>query len=163
MKFVGLTTTPASGQEERMFNARPFPCPACHEFINETMKTCRFCSAPVDAQAAAAAITSQERINKACNDASLIRNLAGVMWLCFVLRFVPFIGLVAGIALLILFLVIPVRLVIWLVRFGGIKTEDVDYKSAKRNVLMALVLWVLMLLVPVVLIFLMAGAMTLAG
>ena len=34
-------------------------------------------SVPIDPQAASAAVELQDRVNKACNDASLVRNLAG--------------------------------------------------------------------------------------
>jgi hypothetical protein len=138
-----------------------FPCPSCREFINSDATTCRFCSAPVDPQAAGAAIEFQDKINRACNDASLVRNLAGAMWVFFFARFIPFFGFFAGIAMFILFLVIPVRLVIWQVRFGGIQTADVDYKGAKRQLLVALGLWLLMIVVLVVLMLLTAGVVAL--
>ena len=130
-----------------MLNPRTFPCPACHEFINESMRACRFCSSPVDSSLAAAAVAHQERINRACNSASIVRNLAGVMWVCFFARLLPLAGLFATFGLLILFFVVPARLVIWLFKYGGIRTEDVDYRRAKRNLLISFVLW---LLVPVV-------------
>lgn len=144
-----------------MFAPRTFPCPACHEFINESMRTCRFCSAPVDASLAAAAVEHQERINKACNSASIVRNLAGVMWLLFFVRLLPFVGIFALIGMVILFFVVPVRLIIWMLKYGGIRTEDVDYKRAKRNVLVSFLLWVLMIVVPVVLVLLVAGTFAL--
>ena len=146
-----------------MFNVSAFPCPNCHEFINTSMTTCKYCSVAIDPQAASSAVELQEKINKGCNDASLVRNLAGAMWVFFFVRFIPFIGLVAGFAVLGLFLFIPVRLIMWQVRFGGIQTADVDYKRAKRNILVALVLWLLMIIVPVVLIFLLAGTFAILG
>lgn len=146
-----------------MLNLSTFPCPNCHEFINSSMTSCRYCSVPIDAQAASAAIEVQDKINRACNDASLVRNLAGVMWVCFFVRFIPLIGFVAGIGMVVLFFAVPIRLVMWLVRFGGIHTSDVDYQRAKRNILVAFVLWLLIIIVPLVLIFLLAGAFALSG
>jgi hypothetical protein len=140
-----------------MFNVSTFPCPNCHEFINTSMTACKYCSVPIDPQAASSAVELQDKINRACNDASLVRNLAGAMWVAFFVRLIPFIGLVALIGLIILFFLVPVRLIMWQVRFGGIQTADVDYKRAKRNVLVALGLWLLMIIVPVVLMFAMAG------
>lgn len=140
-----------------MFTPSSFPCPNCREFINDSMQQCPFCSAPVDPQVAQAAVAQQARINEACNDASLVRNLAGAMWLCFFLRFVPLLGCFAGLALLILFFIVAIRLTIWQAKYGSIQTADVDYRQAKRNALIALVLWILMIVVPVILIFLMAG------
>jgi hypothetical protein len=133
-----------------MSSPRTYPCPSCREFVNDSMTTCPFCSAPLDPQVALSAVEAQEKINRACNDASLIRNLAGVMWVCFFLRFLPFISCPAGIAMLILFLLVPVRLVMWQMRFGSIQTSDVDYKQGKRNVLIALGLWALVIVAQVV-------------
>jgi len=146
-----------------MFNVSTFPCPNCHEFINTSMTTCKYCSVPIDPEAASSAVELQDKINRACNDASLVRNLAGAMWVFFFVRLIPFIGLVALIGLIILFFFVPVRLIMWQVRFGGIQTADVDYKRAKRNVLVALGLWLLMLIVPVVLMFLLAGTFAIVG
>lgn len=121
------------------------------------MTNCPFCSAPVDPQAAQAAVEAQEKINRACNGASLIRNLAGVMWVLFFVRLLPFVGCFAGLAVVALFFVVLARLIMWQSRYGGIQTADVDYQQARRNALIALVLWVLMIIVPVVLIVFFAG------
>lgn len=162
MQFIGLTQ-PAPSPYTLMFNPRTFPCLSCREFINESMRQCRFCGAPVDPAAAHAAVEMQERINRACNDASMIRNLAGAMWLCFLLRFVPVMGCFAGVALLGLFFFVPIRLLIWQSSYGGLNTADVDYQRAKRNALTALGLWGLMLAVPFVLIFFVVGLTALVG
>ena len=140
-----------------MLNVSTFPCPNCREFISSSMTTCKYCSVAIDPQVASTAVELQDKVNGACNDASLVRNLAGSMWVFFFARLIPIIGYVAAIGLIILFLVIPVRLIMWQVIFGGIQTADRDYKGAKRNILVALGLWLLM--VPLVLIFLLAGAL----
>ncbi len=146
-----------------MLNVSTFPCPNCHEFINSSMTTCKYCSAAIDLQAAITAVELQDKINRACNDASLVRNLAGAMWVFFFVRLIPIIGYVANIAMIVLFLLVPVRLIMWQVRFGGIQTADVDYKRANRNILVALGLWVLIIIVFVVLIVLVAGAFAILG
>jgi hypothetical protein len=91
----------------------------------------------------------------------MIRNLAGAMWVFFFLRFVPFLGLL-GYVVLVLFFVVPIRLVIWQVKYGGIKTADVDYARAKRNLLVSLGLWMLMIVATVVLIIVVAGALAIS-
>ena len=96
-------------------NVSTFPCPSCREFINTSMSECRFCHAPVDPQAAMAAVEVQEKINAACNSASMVRTLAGAMWVFFFVRYIPFLGLV-GLVSLVLFFVVPVWLVVWLVK-----------------------------------------------
>jgi hypothetical protein len=110
----------------------------------------------IDSQTASAAVELQEKINNACNDASLIRNMAGAMWVGFFVRLIPFFGLV-GLVVIVLFVVVVVKLIIWQVRYGSIRTTDVDYKQAYRNWIIALALWGLMLIAPVVMIFLFAG------
>jgi hypothetical protein len=121
------------------------------------MKQCKYCSMLIDPQIASAAVELQEKINNACNDASTMRNLAGAMWIGFFVSLIPFlgcIGLVIGLMVLGLFILFPISLVIWQVRYGSIRTSDVDFKTAYRNWIIALVLWVLMLIVgPILWIF----------
>ncbi len=161
---VRRKTHPNRRRERKlMFALKSYPCPNCREFINTSMTAYQFCSAPVDPQAAMAAVEAQDKINDACNSASLIRNLAGGMWVCFFARLVPFIGLVATAAMLLLFILVPIRLVYWLAKYGGIQTADVDFKRARRNLLIAFGLWLLIIIVPLVLIFIFAGALALTG
>ena len=47
-----------------MSQTRVFQCPGCHEFIATDAKSCRFCSIPIDAQAAQLAADAQEIENK---------------------------------------------------------------------------------------------------
>ena len=124
-----------------------FPCPNCHEFINTGLNKCRHCSALIDPQLADAALQLQEKVNSACNSASLIRNMAGVMWAFFFIGFIPFIKIAGAIGMLVLFILVPVRLIHWRFKYGGIHTTDHDYKQAKRNWSMALVLWAGIILV----------------
>ena len=131
-----------------MLNVSTFPCPNCHEFISTTTTTCRHCSAPIDPQAASTAAELQDNVNSACNDASLVRNLAGAMWVGFFVRFVPFgIGVVGLVGMCLLIVAVPVRLIMWQVKFSGIQTADLDYKRAKREILVALGLWLLIIIV----------------
>jgi hypothetical protein len=145
-----------------MLNVSTFPCPNCHEFINSSMTTCKYCSVPIDPQAASSAIELQDKVNTACNDASLVRNLAGAMWVFFFARFIPFIGIVALVGMILLLVAVPARLIMWQVRFGWIQTADSDYKRARRNILAALGLW-LLLFVPIVFMVLSAGVLAIFG
>ena len=47
--------------------ARIFPCANCGEMIYSDSATCRFCSAPVDRDAAEAAADNQKKVNNAVN------------------------------------------------------------------------------------------------
>jgi hypothetical protein len=50
--------------------------------------------------------------------------------------FMPF-----GWGFTILFFVIPIWLIVWQLRFGRLQTVDKDYKRAKRDRLLPLVIW----------------------
>lgn len=100
--------------------------------------TCRFCSLPVDRQAAEAAADVQKQVNDAVNLAKWTRNIAGAMWGLVGL------GLIFGIASLAatacIFL-IPASLIYWQIRYARLQTADVDYKKTGRDRLIALLLW----------------------
>jgi len=146
-----------------MFSLSTFQCPNCHEYINSGLEKCKYCSVVLDPQAIGAAVELQERVNRACNDASLVRNLTGVMWVGFFVRFIPIVGIVGWILMVIGFFAVPAWLIYWQIRYGGLKTPDVDYKRAKRNALMALVFWILILVVLVLLFLLTVGLLILTN
>lgn len=118
--------------------ARIFPCTSCGEMIYSDASSCRFCSAPVDRQAAEAAADVQKQVNNAVNLAKWIRNAAGAMW-----GFVAF-GLIFGFASLgaiaCIFL-IPLSLIYWQITYARLKTADADYAKTKRDRVIALLLW----------------------
>jgi len=116
-----------------------FPCPNCGQMIYSSAETCRFCSTPVDHEVASLGAELQTRVNTACNHAKLLRNSAGVMWIFFLLGLLPFMPF--GWGFTALFFVIPVWLVYWQVKFGSLKTKDADYKRARRDRLVALIIW----------------------
>jgi hypothetical protein len=117
-----------------------FRCPNCNEYINTDAVECRFCHQPVDAQGAIAAAAMQENINRACNDASNLRNVAGAMWVMTLVRFIPFVGCFAGVAALILFVASAAMLIRWEVKYAWIRTVDPDFAVAKRNRLIGMLL-----------------------
>jgi uncharacterized membrane protein len=100
---------------------------------------CRFCSTAVDRQVATLGAEIQSRVNTACNQAKMLRNSASTMWGLFLLSLFSF-GLF-GWGFTGLFYAIPVWLIYWQVRFGRLQTSDVDYKRAKRDRLIALIIW----------------------
>lgn len=116
-----------------------FPCPNCGETIGSDKAICRYCKSPIDPAAATAAIDLQQRINQACNDASMARNMAAFMWLAVVIQIIY---AVAGRLLFFgLMLGLPFMLFRWWGKYGRIKTSDVDFASARRNWKIALLLW----------------------
>ena len=86
------------------------PCPSCGQMIYSNAATCRFCSVAVDSQVAARGAEVQGRVNAACNQAKLLRNSAGAMWIFFLLGLIPFSPL--GWGFTGLFFVIPVWLIL---------------------------------------------------
>jgi len=116
-----------------------FPCPGCGQMIYSDVVKCRFCSSRVDRQAAVRGADLQRRVNSACNQAKMLRNSAGVMWVFFLLGLIPFSQL--GWGFTGLFFVIPVSLIYWQVKFGGIQSSDADYKRAQRDRLIAFIIW----------------------
>src|ERR1041384_2845385 len=115
------------------------PCPACGQMIYSDAEVCRFCSTPIDRETAVQGAELQTRVNDACNQAKWMRNAAGVMWLFLLLRmfFVP----AAGWGYIGTFFAIPVWLIMWQVRFRGLETSDPDFKTAKRDWLIPLIIW----------------------
>ena len=124
-----------------------FPCPACGQFIGWDATVCRFCTRPVDATAAAASARLQEKINRACNEASHVRNIAGFMWIAFALQF--FFALIGQVLFLGLVLLGPILLIKWQINYGSLKTTDLDFDFARRNRNIA---FVLLLPTPIALI-----------
>ena len=127
---------------------RTFPCPNCKEIINDSMTQCRFCSVPVDPNVAQLIADRQEKANHAYSDASYLRTAAIAMYAFLGLSFVPFLPLVSW-GFFIIFIIVIVLLVRWQIRYGGLVTDDADYKSARRSWWISLAM---LLVLPVVFI-----------
>lgn len=121
---------------------KTFPCPNCREIINDSMQTCRYCSTPVDPQAAIAAAETQSRVNSACSDASFLRTAAAALLTLLALSLVPFISFWMFLGFVIIFFVVLILIIRWQIKFGRLQTGDIDYQRARslRNV--AMILWV---------------------
>jgi hypothetical protein len=79
-----------------------------------------------------------------------MRNAAGAMWVFLLVGMVvPLItwGYVG------LFFTVPVWLITWQVRYRGLETPDQDYKTAKRDWLIALIIWLPAIALEVINIF----------
>jgi hypothetical protein len=118
-----------------------FPCPNCGEIINDSVNTCRFCSTPVDPNAAASAAELQSRVNRACSDASFLRTAAAAMFVLLAVSVVPFVSLITYFGFILTFFVVLVLIIRWQIKFGRLQTTDDDYKRAKRLRTVALILW----------------------
>jgi uncharacterized membrane protein YvbJ len=85
--------------------SQTFPCPKCGEIINDSMQSCRFCSAPIDSQAAAAAAELQNRVNRTYSDANFLRTAAAAMFVFLALSIVPFVMMLTYLGFIITFIV----------------------------------------------------------
>lgn len=116
-----------------------FPCPNCNEIINDSMQECRYCSAPINPEAARVAAALQGNVNQACSDASYLRIAAVAMFVFLGLSFVPLLPTYWG--FIVTFFVVIVGFIRWQVKFGRLQTDDPDYVRAKRQKNTALLLW----------------------
>jgi hypothetical protein len=126
---------------------RVFPCPACRQIIDTTMQSCKYCGAAIDPDAAAAAATLQERVQKACGKASSARITATTIPIFFLLSFVPFIGGVGWAGTGVTLLIVPLSVIHWHIRFGKLESPDPDLPRARRAVRDALLVWAAMVVV----------------
>jgi hypothetical protein len=121
--------------------ARVFECPACKETINTSVSQCPYCLAVVDARQAQFAADQMGQINQACSDASYLRVMAGTMVAAASLRWAPIVWSVGYMAYLFLSFAIPIMAIRWMLRFRAIRTDDRDFKAAKRAPWIALGIW----------------------
>jgi predicted nucleic acid-binding Zn ribbon protein len=78
---------------------RVFQCPGCHEFIATDAKSCRFCSIPIDAQAAQLGADAQEIENKQYRRKRYARHMltgAGVFALGLIISLATFTAAVSS-------------------------------------------------------------------
>jgi len=137
-----------------------FPCPRCGEIINDSVRECRFCHAPIDPQWARAAGDFQARVNQACSDASYTATAAYLMLAFLLLDLLPIPFMPFWLAYFLFFFSVIFLVIRWQVKYGELKTPDPDYKRAlfTRNV--ALVLWLVAM--PVWVVGQVAGAIVIS-
>jgi len=117
-----------------------FQCQNCREFINTSMTHCSYCGVAISAEAATAAADVQANVAKACSDANFLKIMARALVVFFLLDLIPFVPLV-GWASLFLLVAVPVMLVRWWVKYRTLQTADDDYEKAKRDTVIAAVIW----------------------
>ncbi len=108
-----------------------FPCPSCHETINDAVSRCPFCSTPIDHAAARAAAAETSATSQACSDGSYLKILAWSMLTFVGLMFVPFLGLAGIVGLWFVRLAIPFMVIRWWVKFGKIETRVPEFTKAR--------------------------------
>jgi len=114
-----------------------FPCPTCRETINTSIARCPFCSTPIDEAAAKASAAETSRISQACSDASYLKVMLGTLIPFAGLVFFPFLGLAGLIGFVFIKYAVPFMALRWWIKYGRIRSQDVDLKSARKTVVVA--------------------------
>lgn len=127
-------------QDFALNQPQAFQCPNCREFINASMSNCSYCGVAINYDSAIAAANIQSKVGQACSDASYLKITARAFVVFYLLSWVPFLPLV-GWGSLILFIAVPVMLIRWWVKYSKLQTADPDYEKAKRDTIIAAVIW----------------------
>jgi len=117
-----------------------FQCQNCREFINTSMTNCSYCGVAINAEAATAAADVQANVAKACSDANYLKIMARALGVFYLLNLIPFLPLV-GWGFLVLLIGVPIMMVRWWVKYSKLQTSDADYEKAKRDTIIAAVIW----------------------
>ena len=126
---------------------KTFPCPRCREIIDTTMTSCTYCSAAIDPGEAAATAANQERVQRACGQASSTRITALMMPVFFVLSFAPFIGGIGSLGIAVATVVVLYNGLQWHRRYRGLESADPDLPRARKAIGEAFFAWAVMLVV----------------
>lgn len=112
-----------------------FDCPKCKQTIDASATICRFCGAPVDRDIALKSAALLAKVNRAISEASYMRTVAFSLPVFFLLRFVPFLSMLGGLAFSGITVVVPVWGVIWWIRYNAIEYDDAEFRKARKAVL----------------------------
>ena len=123
---------------------RIFECPNCKQTIDTSSMECRFCSATIDPADAEAAAAKMARINRACSDASYLKIAALCIPAFLLIYLVPFMGLLGVVGMIFLEIAIPIWILLWCFRFLSIQSDDPDFRSAKKTVVIVAIVWVVL-------------------
>jgi hypothetical protein len=84
------------------------------------------------------------RINRACSDASYLKIAALCAPAFLLILFIPFMTLMGEIGIIFLQVAVPVWIALWCFRFLRIQTDDPDFRSAKKTVVIVAIAWVIL-------------------
>ena len=128
---------------------RIFACPSCKETIDTAAVKCPFCSTSIDPKIAEAAADAMAKVNQACSDASYLRIMAGSMLVFLLASILPLIGFVAISGFYFLVVAVPIMTIRWWIKFGGLHSDENDWRRAKRTALISLGIWVIFLILVI--------------
>ena len=123
-----------------------FPCPTCKETINTSIQHCPFCGTAIDHAAAEASATETTKISRACSDASYLKVMLGILIPFGGLVFFPFLGLAGLVGFVFIKYAVPVMAMRWWIKYGRVKSQDLDLRRARKTVMVVSAVSLLILL-----------------
>jgi hypothetical protein len=123
-----------------------FPCPTCKETINTSIQQCPFCGTAIDHAVAEASAIETTMISRACSDASYLKIMMGILIPFGGLVFFPFLGLAGLVGFVFIKYAVPVMAVRWWIKYGRIKSQDLDLRRARKTVIVVSVVSLVILL-----------------
>lgn len=121
--------------------AQVFQCRICREMIHVSMANCPYCGVEVHPEAAQAAADNQATVAQACSTASYLKTMARAMVGFLLFSFVPFVGGFGSWGFLAMLVIIPIVLIRWWIKYRNLQTGDPDFETARRDTIVALVIW----------------------
>jgi hypothetical protein len=118
-----------------------FPCPSCQATIRTTAQ-CPFCSASIDPRTIPEAAARMHRFNQACREANYLGTLAFLILLFSVVVSILGNARRAAFGQWFLLIGVPAMAIRWWVRFGAMRSDDPDFQSARRDVKLAVGIWI---------------------
>lgn len=126
-------------------NSGIFECPNCRQTIDASAPQCRFCLANIDPAVAQVAAQKMAEINQACSDASFLRTAAISIFVFIGIMFIPFMSLLGVLGYNFLLFAVPFLSIRWWIKFHKIRADDVDFRRARKTVIIVSVL----ILIPI--------------
>jgi len=101
-----------------------------------------------------ASMDLQTRLDEAYRSASNTRILAGAMTTFFFVGFIPFVGFVATWAFRVTFLLIPILLIVWFVKYHSLNKNLPEISDARKYLFTTLGIWAIYPAVYILLVML---------
>lgn len=101
------------------------------------MASCPFCGAAINPAVAEASAAETSKVSQACNDASYLKIMLGALIPFAGLLFFPFLGLAGLIGFVFIKYAVPFMAIRWWIKYGRIKSQDVDLGRARKTVIVA--------------------------
>src|SRR5436305_4103148 len=122
---------------------RTFPCPNCGAIITTGIASCDVCSAPIDAQVAETAAERRGLVLGANGEASSLVISARMFLPFFGLSFVPFLGAIGRLGVLVLLVQVPWLSARWYRRYGKLSYPEPELGEARKWWKESLAIWLI--------------------